>query len=548
LEPELIYRLEMLFSLAHEGGIDPRLTVPARADDFPWRLGPDDALFLWDFVTYRLLEEDAGRASAERLALYRVLRDALLSGHLPCVEREVGVLTCSDDSMHAWRAGIVTRAYAATAANADDPSAAPTGNPPGSFVARLGEVGSVAWEGCQALGQWVRAQLAPVDARRRARTAAGPLARVLAIGAYGGEHIGDAAILGGVLLRMHRRVGTRKAILVSQRPRHTEHLVPMLDTPVDVEVEEYTQAAIPSLLDRVDAVVFAGGPLMDLPKQLVKHLYAASLAHRQGKPFFIEGVGIGPFVRRPSIWTARLLARLADQIAVRTTADSKDPLLDDLVVDAGRDPAFDYLVTRPALLTRVSAVDERGIAALLRGTDGRTLVGLNIRPIRHDYTEGATTSDRAGYTRMIEDRFEQRLAEGLRRFHETAPAPVTFVFFPMNAIQFGMSDLRSAYRIHRHLPPAVDFRLWEADASLDGVVALLRKLDVAVCMRFHAAIFALTQALPVIGVDYRIGRPDKVGALLDDAGMGANCRRIDELTADWLLERLHALARKRGDS
>ena len=62
---------------------------------------------------------------------------------------------------------------------------------------------------------------------------------MLIIGAYGGEHIGDTAILGGVLLRIHRRYGTTRAILMSQRPDHTRHLVPMLDTPVDVTVEAY---------------------------------------------------------------------------------------------------------------------------------------------------------------------------------------------------------------------------------------------------------------------------------------------------------------------
>jgi polysaccharide pyruvyl transferase WcaK-like protein len=48
----------------------------------------------------------------------------------------------------------------------------------------------------------------------------------------------------------------------------------------------------------------------------------------------------------------------------------------------------------------------------------------------------------------------------------------------------------------------VDLRVWEADASLDGVIALLRRLDMVICMRFHATIFACQQRR-VIGIDYR---------------------------------------------
>jgi polysaccharide pyruvyl transferase WcaK-like protein len=111
----------------------------------------------------------------------------------------------------------------------------------------------------------------------------------------------------------------------------------------------------------------------------------------------------------------------------------------------------------------------------------------------------------------------------------------------MNAIQFGMSDLLSAYRIQRKLGSAVDFRVWQADASLDGVLALLRRCDTTIAMRFHAAIFALSQNCKVIGIDYRIGKKDKVAGLLDDVGHGENCVRIDLLTEDWLAQKLSDL-------
>ena len=60
----------------------------------------------------------------------------------------------------------------------------------------------------------------------------------------------------------------------------------------------------------------------------------------------------------------------------------------------------------------------------------------------------------------------------------------------------------------------------------------------AIAMRFHATIFALSQGLRTIGVDYRVGGRDKVAALLGDFGQSENCCRIDTMTSDWLATRL----------
>jgi polysaccharide pyruvyl transferase WcaK-like protein len=148
------------------------------------------------------------------------------------------------------------------------------------------------------------------------------------------------------------------------------------------------------------------------------------------------------------------------------------------------------------------------------------------------------------FTEKVVDKFEREFAKGITEYAAQSKTSPCFIFFPMNAIQFGSSDLKSAWRIMRHLGPDIDFRLWEADASLDGVVSLLRKLDVVIAMRFHAAIFALSQGKKVIGIDYVIGKRDKVAAVLSDAGFPDNVTRIDQLEASWLVEKLTTLLPK----
>jgi polysaccharide pyruvyl transferase WcaK-like protein len=488
LVSELVYRLETLFSLAQDEGFDPVLLDAPAGIGALGQLSNDEKLFAWDFIAYRLLEGEGASLSGERIGHYRTLQTKL----------------------------------GFPASRATSPSA---------------DLADVGLQGIRALWHWVAT-------RGRESAPADRMSRVLVIGAYGGEHIGDAAILGGVLLRIHRRYGVTRAILMTQRPAHTRHLMPMLDLPVEITVELYEPAQVRHSLKQVDGVVFGGGPLTDLPKQLVRHLYTVSLAVRSGKPFVVEGVGAGPFVRGVSEWVARRLVKMATRVSVRTAHDSRQPLVRDLSPVAGRDPAFDYLDTRVGELTRLRHVDQEWIDRLLRDTEGRLLVGVNLRPIRHLFTEGPGGQDRAEYTRMAESRFEERFAEGLKMF--AADKPACFVFYPMNAIQFGMSDLRSAYRVQRLLAGAVDFRIWEADASIDGVIALLRRLDIVIAMRFHAAIYALAHTQRVVGIDYRIGKKDKVGALLEDFGLSENCQRIDELTSEWLCARLSELASAPG--
>jgi polysaccharide pyruvyl transferase WcaK-like protein len=533
--PALLWRLDAIFSLAKDEQVDAVLTASEGA-----ALGPDELLFARDFIRYRLLSEDRAGSSAGRLAHY----EALLGSFDP--DRE-----SSFASVPSAKLELDGDSARQTASLAPRPAAAwltALDSTPDAAYARsqkLKDIGEVALEGQKALWQWAYTQ-----ASDRARPDHGnkrQLQSVLLIGAYGGEHIGDIAILGGVLFRIHRRYGTTRAILVSQRADHTRHLVPMLETPVSVSVAEYDQATIANHLAQVDGVVFAGGPLMDLPKQLTKHLYTVSLARRMQKPFVAEGIGAGPFARKPSEWVARRLLRMAERVSVRTTDDAKKPLVRGLLAERGQDPAFDYLATRPETLTRIPDVDRPWLTRLVAGTEGRLTVAINIRPIGHLFTAGAKGQAQEARTIEIEKEFYAQLADGLRRFQARAKQPVTFIFFPMNAIQFGMCDLRSAYRLGRHLGPDLDYRVWEGDASLDGVVELLRKMDVVITMRFHATIFALSQKRAVVGIDYRPGKRDKVAALLDDCGKPDQYCRIDELTGPWLADRLadheHALSR-----
>jgi polysaccharide pyruvyl transferase WcaK-like protein len=550
-----VYRLEGLFSLARDQGVEPILVPHWLAHPGPdagtGALDDDERLFVRDFLAYRLLDEDRDLGGKARIGWYEALDSTLVAPVGGDANRtyQIAVLVGDITAGHAnWTVRCESRPRHDGAP--EEMRMPSTGMPRGSadspHGAQIRDIGAVLAEGALALVHWVRGLGATRRRNERSATSSAQFQRALLVGAYGGDHIGDTAILGGVLFRIRQQYGTSKAILLSQRPEHTRHLVSMLETQVAVEVDAYELENIRARLAQVDVVVFAGGPLIDLPKQLVKHFYAASLARRLGKPFIMEGIGPGPFARWPSEWTARRLVRMAEYISVRTSHDARNPLMKNLAPEIGHDPAFDYLATRGEKLTRLRPIDQQWVERLLLETEGRLLIGMNLRPIRHLFTVGGPALKRAEYTRQVEAQCEENLAQGMLLFHRACAVSPCYVYFPMNAIQFGMSDLRSAYRLQRRLHRDVDFRVWQGDAGLDGVVALLRRLDIVITMRFHATIFALSQNRRVIGIDYRIGKRDKVGDLMADFDQSENCRRIDELTATWLFERLQALAAAQG--
>ena len=362
-----------------------------------------------------------------------------------------------------------------------------------------------------------------------------PMPQVVIIGAYGGDHVGDAGILGGVLYTLNRAYKTTSAVVMSHRPDHTRRLASGLDTPVKVTVEPYTPAETDKALSAADGLVLAGGPMMDLPRVLLKHLSAAYRARSLGLPFILERIGVGPFKRQLSRNLATELLSLAAKISLRSHGSGEDPVLHGRTFTVALDPAFDYLATRQSL-TRVTRDETNAIDALLNNTCDRPLVGINLRPIRHSWAKAG-----ADFARQSEDQFLQAFADGLAEVARTAKVEPIFIFFPMNPIQFGMSDLHSAYRLQKALDRRAEMRVWQADPDVDGVVTLLRRLDAVIAMRLHACIFAASQNLPLLGVDYYPGHGGKVEQLFADLGHADNATRIDIFQTRWLTERLSKL-------
>jgi polysaccharide pyruvyl transferase WcaK-like protein len=137
--------------------------------------------------------------------------------------------------------------------------------------------------------------------------------------------------------------------------------------------------------------------------------------------------------------------------------------------------------------------------------------------------------------------FADALGKTLRRID----FPAGFYFFPMNSDQFGFSDLNTAHQLKALLPAGFPLQIWETEPDVDQMIQFLRRMDVVVAMRFHAAVFALSQAIPVIGIDYTSGQNGKVSRLMQEHDRSDYVCRIDNFNGEWLVERLVELLGKR---
>ena len=93
--------------------------------------------------------------------------------------------------------------------------------------------------------------------------------KILIIGMYGGEHVGDAAILGGVILRLQKKYNITAFDILSIRKDRTECWVENLDIPVKINVISHKEDIESTNYDKL---VLAGGPIMNIPTILINHI------------------------------------------------------------------------------------------------------------------------------------------------------------------------------------------------------------------------------------------------------------------------------------
>ncbi|MCM1140040.1 MAG: polysaccharide pyruvyl transferase family protein [Muribaculum sp.] len=322
--------------------------------------------------------------------------------------------------------------------------------------------------------------------------------KVCIIGMYGGEHVGDAAILGGVLYRLKSRYPQIKEVTVySFRADRTCMWVKSLTKFSDLKIKViWREREFINSIESSDILVWAGGPIMNIPVVLSRNYLFIKKACACNIPVEIEGVGYGPLGSKFSRWISAKIFKSARYVSCRSVADLEKLLRlhTPTQVNWQKDPAFDYLKLLNAddlpELDRKLKIDK-----LIEQLGGGTKVAINLRPLWNKYGEDFSV-----------DSFWNKFAHDIDLLIEK---DIQVVFYPMNSDQFGFSDLNVALELKDKLKNPRGFHILYTEPTINEIIYLLRKVDYAVSMRFHGAIFALSQGINTIGLDYDLSKEKK---------------------------------------
>ena len=345
--------------------------------------------------------------------------------------------------------------------------------------------------------------------------------KILIIGMYGGEHVGDAAILGGVILRLQKTYNINDFDILSIRKDRTECWVENLNIPVNINVISHKENIKSSNYDRL---VLAGGPIMNIPTILINHIKIINKFKINNKPFLIEGVGYGPLNTIMSKFLAKKIINKSDNISLRTNEDFRkvNKFRNDCIETI--DPAFDYLKYHLKIIKKSL---DKFLNNILKEEEKKICV-INLRPLDKTYNSGIDVSN-----------VENKMLNSLVNFIDTYSSNMKFVFMPMNSDQFGYCDLEIAYKLENKIKEKklnVEYVIWETETIINDCLLLLKKASLTISMRFHACIFSLSTDTPTIGIDYSTVEKGKVYNLFKNKNKESQVININNFEEDSLIK------------
>jgi polysaccharide pyruvyl transferase WcaK-like protein len=351
---------------------------------------------------------------------------------------------------------------------------------------------------------------------------------ILIIGMYGGEHVGDAAILGGVIDRIKTQHTINKIYVSSFRVDRTKCWAANLTFQNDIEVIGYSLKEIASVLKSTKFVLWGGGPIMDLPNLLMHHLSVVSLTKKSNVPLLIEGVGIGPIKSKICGFLVKHILKRSAAITVRTTNDQSFlKSFSNKKSTVIGDPAFIYLKNVDFLA--LSDKSYQYIEPLVRMFENRRIIGLNIRPLWEKYSTICIDEIKNRYIVEIKNASNTLIDKGY-----------AVIFFAMNADQYGFSDLSFGHELAGNVKSEY-FKVLDYENTIESAIYLINKCHAIVSSRFHACIFAISQRKPIIGIDYSIGKPGKISYLLNEYSMSDRIIRVEEINGDVISKKVQEI-------
>ncbi|MDJ0747162.1 MAG: polysaccharide pyruvyl transferase family protein [Xenococcaceae cyanobacterium MO_167.B27] len=352
--------------------------------------------------------------------------------------------------------------------------------------------------------------------------------KVLICGWYGTETLGDKAILGGVVNSLQACLGDIELHLASLELYISKITVRQMPELQGCKLHSIVDAV--GIAGSMDLVVFGGGPLMAI-SSLAEMIAIFQTAAEAQVPTLIAGCGVGPLGASYLNDAIKYLLLHASgriyrdqkslQIAQKLGIDTK---LDQVA----EDPAFTWLQT----CTYTKDLSPSRSNVLERPT---LLLGLRDWPYR-EYAHQLSMAE----GERIKVQFETEIVEAVEQLLSKHPN-LKIILFPMCTNHIGNDDRWFYRRLFRNYPQiydALDLSYLGAEITPIEAAKVFQSASIALVMRFHSLVFALSTNLPVIAIDYTLGK-GKVKSLAEKYQVPH--KSLDSITAEFIVSSLSEL-------
>lgn len=291
------------------------------------------------------------------------------------------------------------------------------------------------------------------------------------VGSYGGLNAGDEAILSVAIAQLREAVAGVEIVVFSRDPSHTQR---HHDADRVVAARDAVREELDAEISRMDLMLLGGGGIL-YDREAESYLRLVRFAQDAGVATATYAVGAGP-LERPADREA-VAAALNEMQLVTVREKAAKRLLEESGVK--RDI---WVTADPGLLLEPEPFSERMLEREGLSGGGR-LIGMSVREAGSAMSEmeaGEYHALLANAADFMADRFDARV-----------------VFVALES-----KDIREAHRVIGRMGSPE--RAWVLKRSYGPrqLRGLMEHLDMAVGMRLHFLLFAVTAGVPVAALPY----------------------------------------------
>jgi polysaccharide pyruvyl transferase WcaK-like protein len=328
--------------------------------------------------------------------------------------------------------------------------------------------------------------------------------KILFVGWYGTETAGDIAILEGIMIEYLKVNRNLQFGVLSFNPFYTRNNISEFAPALAevIRVMPYHGYEAHEAILASDAIVMAGGPLMDIAEtKIIADLFL--FGSQMNKHLIIEGCGVGPLHKKEYEKNVVRTLRLATRIAVRDSQSKR-------MIQS-------YAIRKEITVRPDPSTTYVGTTGMIHAGTQSKLIRCFLRELTHEYPQEITASEAAANMAV----FMKNLLDW---FPECTIELVAMHYFPVGqddriyakALQERVNDSRMVIDIKPRTP--------------QDILAAMVEARFCVCMRLHSVIFASSIKAPYVAIDYTSG--GKVAAYLEDINRSAKAlplKRVAEI-------------------